>query len=170
MSCGSEAPTPPSDSGNQQPTDLVSEGDAVAPKDQAVLFQDIETDTTPLDASLDVGVVDLSVQDTISTSDVGPDLIDNETSLTDSVEADVVDTVVLPDMDDDDVPDIQDNCPETPNTDQSDIDDDGTGDVCDGDKDGDMITLPSSKPCLRPRSPLTLALLAAVFGPSSTPL
>ena len=32
-----------------------------------------------------------------------------------------------------------DNCPETANEDQSDIDGDGIGDVCDDDKDGDTI-------------------------------
>ena len=32
-----------------------------------------------------------------------------------------------------------DNCPETANEDQADIDGDGIGDVCDDDKDGDTI-------------------------------
>ncbi|MEX1382783.1 thrombospondin type 3 repeat-containing protein [Lutibacter sp.] len=35
------------------------------------------------------------------------------------------------DSDDDNVPDIEDNCPFTPNEDQADTDDDGLGDVCD---------------------------------------
>ncbi|MFB6265183.1 MAG: MopE-related protein, partial [Bradymonadaceae bacterium] len=36
-----------------------------------------------------------------------------------------------PDDDNDGIPDIEDNCPETPNPEQTDSDDDGTGDVCD---------------------------------------
>jgi len=36
-----------------------------------------------------------------------------------------------PDADDDGVPDIDDNCVNTPNTDQADLDGDGVGDVCD---------------------------------------
>ena len=39
----------------------------------------------------------------------------------------------------DGVPDEIDNCPDTPNADQSDIDCDGKGDVCDPDIDGDGI-------------------------------
>ena len=36
-----------------------------------------------------------------------------------------------PDKDDDGINDDEDNCPDTPNTDQADMDEDGTGDVCD---------------------------------------
>ena len=41
------------------------------------------------------------------------------------------------DSDNDTIPDYSDNCPDTPNPDQSDFDSDGIGDVCDADADGD---------------------------------
>lgn len=41
------------------------------------------------------------------------------------------DVVVNPDADDDDIVDDDDNCPNVPNTDQADSDNDGTGDACD---------------------------------------
>ncbi|GGI56031.1 hypothetical protein GCM10011444_03400 [Winogradskyella haliclonae] len=47
--------------------------------------------------------------------------------------------VPLPDSDDDLVPDSLDNCPLTANTDQSDVDGDGLGDVCDDDIDNDGL-------------------------------
>lgn len=43
------------------------------------------------------------------------------------------------DTDGDSVPDVRDNCPGVPNLDQSDLDLDGTGDVCDIDADGDGV-------------------------------
>lgn len=45
----------------------------------------------------------------------------------------------MDDADDDGVADQGDNCPEAPNADQTDLDEDGEGDVCDGDDDGDGI-------------------------------
>jgi hypothetical protein len=45
----------------------------------------------------------------------------------------------LPDQDDDGRPDMMDNCPALPNPDQSDVDHDGAGDVCDDDADGDKV-------------------------------
>ena len=47
--------------------------------------------------------------------------------------------VIVTDSDADGIPDESDNCPMTPNPDQSDIDRDGQGDVCDDDMDGDGI-------------------------------
>ncbi|MDO1501936.1 thrombospondin type 3 repeat-containing protein [Winogradskyella maritima] len=44
-----------------------------------------------------------------------------------------------PDADSDGIADADDNCPDTPNTDQSDLDGNGIGDVCDNDFDGDGI-------------------------------
>ena len=41
------------------------------------------------------------------------------------------------DADSDDIDDNDDNCPHTPNPDQQDIDNDGFGDICDSDLDGD---------------------------------
>ena len=43
------------------------------------------------------------------------------------------------DKDGDTILNTDDNCPETANEDQADIDGDGLGDVCDDDKDGDTI-------------------------------
>ncbi len=43
------------------------------------------------------------------------------------------------DVDGDDVPDLEDNCPDDPNPDQDDFDGDGEGDVCDDDIDDDGV-------------------------------
>lgn len=44
-----------------------------------------------------------------------------------------------PDADGDGTPDVVDNCPDTPNPDQSNLDGDGEGDLCDDDDDGDGL-------------------------------
>jgi lysophospholipase L1-like esterase len=47
------------------------------------------------------------------------------------------------DQDGDGVPDASDNCPQTANADQADMDNDGIGNVCDADADGDTYELPA---------------------------
>ncbi|PRX40934.1 thrombospondin type 3 repeat-containing protein [Salegentibacter salegens] len=58
------------------------------------------------------------------------------------------------DCDEDTIPNGQDNCPSTPNTDQADLDEDGVGDVCDSDIDGDDILNENENPgCVRDPDP-----------------
>ena len=57
-------------------------------------------------------------------------------------DADNVADCVDPDDDDDGILDEQDNCPKTPNPDQTDDNGDGIGDVCQDDTDGDGIIDP----------------------------
>lgn len=63
--------------------------------------------------------------------------VTDEVEFTDTTEEQI--SVEQPDSDDDGIPDSDDNCPDTPNEDQTDTDGDGTGDACDTDDDGDGI-------------------------------
>jgi len=59
------------------------------------------------------------------------------------------------DSDGDGIPDGEDNCFDAPNPDQSDLDKDNIGDVCDHDADGDGYYCPKCTPSSCPRLPCT---------------
>ena len=84
-------------------------------------------DCDPFDASIAVSVGDAC--------DDG-----NPVTMNDVVNANCICQGAVPaDADGDGVPDIDDNCPMVSNADQLDFDDDGLGDVCDDDDDGDGV-------------------------------
>jgi len=68
----------------------------------------------------------------------------SETHAVDNTAENHVSVVSDPDVDDDTVPNIDDNCPWVPNLDQADLDGDGDGDACDCDDDGDGIDEPAT--------------------------
>ena len=68
----------------------------------------------------------------------------SETHAVDNTAENHVSVVSDPDIDDDTVPNGQDNCPDVPNPDQADLDGDDIGDACDCDDDGDGIDEPAT--------------------------
>ncbi|MBU1695199.1 MAG: thrombospondin type 3 repeat-containing protein, partial [Verrucomicrobia bacterium] len=69
-----------------------------------------------------------------------------------SVGRDTSQSPALPDQDGDGIVDEDDNCPDTPNPDQADLDGDGLGDACDPDLDNDGV-LNANDNCLTTYNP-----------------
>ena len=69
------------------------------------------------------------------------DLVGTDNPFTIEIDGDKSVTAIFTkkDTDGDGIPDLEDNCPTTQNTDQSDLDGDGIGDVCDTDLDNDGV-------------------------------
>ncbi len=95
-------------------------------------------------------VTDTSVQFVISDwwSDWYTNTCSNQSCMSDNTGSLTVNVYeCVPDADEDGVPDEDDNCPSTYNPEQEDFDEDGTGDVCDSDADGDRV-VDTSDHCL----------------------
>ncbi len=124
------------------PTDTDADGDinAVDPDDDddGILTRDEVDDSLELGDNDVDGDGELNWLDTDADGDVIPDGEDGRDDSDDDGVPDYLDPDSSPpDRDGDGVPDADDNCPDTKNADQKDDDQDGVGNVCDLDKDGD---------------------------------
>ncbi len=142
------------DSDNDGITDVVEKGPGATPldtdNDGTPDFRDLDSDNdgitdatekgpgaTPLDTDND-GTPDF--RDLDSDNDGTTDALEKGSGITpkDTDNDGIPDFRDL-DADGDGIPDNLDNCPLTPNANQSDNDNDGQGDVCDGDDDNDGV-------------------------------
>jgi hypothetical protein len=106
---------------------------------------DVPTDITPPEDVPTDTQVD-AAEDTVTTDVTDDTGGPNDTAPEDVAPADVPEEDTAPelpppppDMDNDGIPDNEDNCPETPNADQANTDGDPEGDACDEDMDNDGI-------------------------------
>lgn len=128
---------------------------------ESTLSPDIDGDGIPNDTDTDddndgvLDIADINPNSPFQCEDVDSDTCDDcfvgadqfgplpdNFPLNDGLDSDADGACNFGDTDDDDdtVLDVIDNCPLTPNTDQSDVDDDGIGDVCETDTDQDGLS------------------------------